>query len=203
MGAEQRSAGGRPRAFDEDQALDRAIEVFWRLGYEGASLSELTHAMGINKPSLYHVFGSKEGLFVRALRRYGLIYHEQLARVLARPTAYEVLESYLGSTVKAVRAGSLPGCLSIQGGLACAPDNARIPRLLADYRRGIEDAVATALAKTEDATSVDTAALARFAVTIGEGLALDAAAGVPQEQLDVVVAVALEGLSKTLVAQNR
>lgn len=203
MGAEQRSAGGRPRAFDEDQALDRAIEVFWRLGYEGASLTELTHAMGINKPSLYHVFGSKEGLFVRALQRYGLIYHEQLARVLARPTAYEVLESYLGSTVKAVRAGSLPGCLSIQGGLACAPDNARIPRLLADYRRGIEDAVATALAKTEDAASVDTAALARFAVTIGEGLALDAAAGVPQERLDVVVDVALEGLSKTLVARKR
>lgn len=172
--------------------------MFWRLGYEGASLAELTHEMGINKPSLYHVFGSKEELFVRALQRYGLIYHEQLATILAQPTAYQVLESYLRATVKAVRAGTLPGCLSIQGGLACAPNNARVPQLLADYRRGIEDAVAAALSKTEDADGIDAAALAGYAVTIGQGLAVDAAGGVPQARLDSVVDVALTGLRITL-----
>lgn len=104
--------------------------------------------MGINKPSLYHVFGSKEELFIRALERYGRSYHEHLDAVLAYPIVYEVLESYLRSTVKAVRAGNEPGCLSIQGGLACGPSNARIPQLLADYRHGIGDAVANALAKT-------------------------------------------------------
>lgn len=203
MGAERRSAGGRPRAFDEDRALDAAIDVFWRLGYEGASLAELTAAMGINKPSLYHVFGSKEELFVRALKRYGSAAHEQLDAVLAQPTAYELIESYLRSTVEAAtRPGSVGGCLSVQGGLACAPNNARIPQLLAEYRQGLEDTVAKALAKTADASSsvggIDTAALAGYAVTIGQGLAVHAAAGVPRVKLDATVDVALAGLASLL-----
>lgn len=195
MGAEKRYAGGRPRAFDEDQALDGAIEVFWRLGYEGASLAELTEVMGINKPSLYAVFGSKEELFVRALERYRRTYHERLGELLSRPRAYGVLEAYLRDTAKSVRAGNLLGCLSIQGGLSCGPDNARIPQLLADYRRGIEDAIAKALAATQDASGIDSAALAGYAVTIGQGLAVDAAAGVPQARLDAAVDVALSGLA--------
>ncbi len=61
---------GRPRVFDVDEALDRALRVFWRKGYEGASLSDLTKAMRINRPSLYAAFGNKEALFRRALDRY-------------------------------------------------------------------------------------------------------------------------------------
>ena len=203
MSAEPRTAGGRPRAFDEDRALDAAIDVFWRLGYEGASLTELTQAMGINKPSLYHVFGSKEGLFVRALERYGFSYYAELDAVLAQPTAYEVLESYLRSLAEAVtRAGTVPGCLSIQGGLSCAPNNARIPQLLAEYRQGLEEAVAKALAKTQDASrsasGINTAALAGYAVTVGQGLAVHAAAGVTQARLDAIVDVALAGLRSLL-----
>lgn len=200
MGAEQRNPGGRPRGFDEDHALAAAIEVFWRLGYEGASMTELTQAMGINKPSLYATFGSKEELFVRALERYRRSYFEELGTILRHPTAYGVLESYLRSTAGAVLARDVPGCLSIQGGLACGPANARIPLLLAEYRRGIEDAVAEALSETEiaGAPGVDAAGLARFAVTIGQGLAVDAAAGVPQARLDAAVDVALAGLAGLL-----
>lgn len=198
----ERHAGGRPRTFDEDRALERAIDVFWRLGYEGASMAELTHSMGINKPSLYAVYGGKEDLFTRALEQYGRTAHRNLAAVLARPTVYGVLESYLRATAEAVRAGSEPGCLSIQGGLSCGPNNARVPQLLADYRRGIEEAVATALAATEDAAAVDTAALARFAVTIGQGLAVDAAGGTSQDKLDTAVDVALAGLASLLAPQR-
>lgn len=207
MSAENRGAGGRPRAFDEEQALDGAIEVFWRLGYEGASMAELTSAMGINKPSLYSVFGSKEELFVRALERYGSGYREHLSALLAGSSTYDILESYLRATVQAVRTGSVPGCLSIQGGLACGPNNARIPGLLAEYRQGIEDALATALAESEDArirgNGIDAAALARYAVTIGQGLAVDAAAGVGQERLETVVDVALGSLSSFLKSPGR
>src|SRR5947208_17091961 len=61
---------GRTRQFDVDEALDRALEVFWAHGYEGAALPELTRAMGINRPSLYAAFGNKEQLFRKALDRY-------------------------------------------------------------------------------------------------------------------------------------
>ncbi len=61
---------GRPRAFDLDHALDQALQVFWQKGYEGASLSDLTKAMGINRPSLYAAFGNKEDLFRKVLDRY-------------------------------------------------------------------------------------------------------------------------------------
>lgn len=200
MSAEQRHAGGRPRSFDEGEALDAAIDVFWRLGYEGASLAELTEAMGINRPSLYGVFGSKEDLFVRALQRYGQCYHERLRQVLSKSRAYDILESYLRDTARAVRAGNALGCLSIQGGISCGPNNARIPQLLAEYRRGIEEAIAKALAAADDAPYTDTEALAAFAVTIGQGLAVNAAAGVPQERLDAAVDVAVASLSTLLVS---
>ena len=91
----------------------------------------------------------------------------------------------------------------IQGGLSCAPNNAHIPQLLAEYRQGLENTVAKALAKTTDASThdIDTAALAGYAATIGQGLAVHAAAGVEQSRLDVIVDVALAGLTSLLGAQ--
>jgi AcrR family transcriptional regulator len=64
------STRGRPRSFDRDKALQAAITVFWEQGFEGASMAALTRAMGINAPSLYGCFGSKEELFEEAVTRY-------------------------------------------------------------------------------------------------------------------------------------
>ena len=125
--------------------------------------------------------------------------------VLAKSTTYEVIESYLRSIAELATRGSVPGCLSIQGGLACAPNNAQIPQLLAEYRQGLEDTVAKALARTGDASrcvhGIDTADLAGYAVTVGQGLAVHASAGVEQSRLDAIVDVALAGLSRLLGAQ--
>src|SRR5262249_8769064 len=86
---------GRPRSFCKDQALDRAMTVFWRQGCEGASMADLTAAMAINSPSLYACFGSKEGLFRAVLGRYDERRNEFMAKVLAAPTAAGVAAMFL------------------------------------------------------------------------------------------------------------
>src|ERR1044071_6333578 len=94
-GASQRNSKlrtGRPRCFCKEEALDKAMVVFWRQGYEGASLSDLTKAMGINPPSLYACFGSKEGLFKAVLERYDQRREIFMTGVLAAPTAAAVAE---------------------------------------------------------------------------------------------------------------
>ncbi|WP_055589693.1 TetR/AcrR family transcriptional regulator [Peterkaempfera griseoplana] len=191
---------GRPRGFVEDEALDRAIHVFWEHGYEGTSLSDLTAAMGINKPSLYIAFGSKEELFKRALVRYKDTYVAYAAGTLEEPTAYAVIESYLRTAVDALTgSGHPPGCLSIQGGLSCAPSNSGISEFLAAYRAVFEGELAQRLARAEKEGDLvggtDTAALARFVVTLGQGLAVHAAAGAGREDLQAAVEVGLRAIA--------
>jgi AcrR family transcriptional regulator len=195
------SARGRPRAFDADEALDRAIEVFWRRGYEGASLSDLTEAMGINRPSLYAAFGNKEQLFRRAVERYAAIDMSYARAALERPTAFEVAESFLRANVEALTRPDRPsGCLSVQGGLASGSDGGRVARLLADSRLAGERALAARFARAIDdgdlQAGTDAAALARFVMAVSEGHAVHAAAGVDRASLHASVDVALRAVPR-------
>src|ERR687895_845688 len=90
---------GRPREFDQDEALDTALEVFWRQGYEGTSLGELTVAMGINRPSLYAAFGNKEALFRKALDRYVDGPAAYTREALHEPSARAVVERLLRGAI--------------------------------------------------------------------------------------------------------
>lgn len=196
----ERPSTGRPRAFDEQTVLDRATEVFWRHGYEGASLTALTEAMGINRPSLYATFGSKEQLFERAFTRYR---ETQLAKVrvaLEQPTAYAAIEAFLRSSADGLTDTDHPlGCLSIQGGLACSPANARVSEVLAAGRAANEDAVEERLSRAaregDLPPDVDHRALARFAVALSEGLAVHAAAGTSRDDLQASVTIAMQALA--------
>src|SRR5215470_5642962 len=112
--------GGRPRTFDMDKALDRALDVFWRKGYEGTSLSDLTKAMGINRPSLYAAFGNKANLFRKALDRYDDGPATYVHEALDEPTAHAVVERLLRGAVDLLTDPCTPpGCLMVQGALAC------------------------------------------------------------------------------------
>src|SRR5690348_4805353 len=96
------SRRGRPRSFDVDHALDRALKVFWRKGYEGASLPDLTKAMGINRPSLYAAFGNKEALFRKAIDRYIEGPACGFRAALEEPTARKVVERLLYGNIDLV-----------------------------------------------------------------------------------------------------
>src|SRR5216110_2711717 len=95
-----RTPAGRPRSFDLDKALDRALQVFWHKGYEGASLSDLTQAMGISRPSLYAAFGDKESLFRKVIDRYFEGPAAYIRGALQEPTARGVIERLLFGAVE-------------------------------------------------------------------------------------------------------
>nr|WP_062336569.1 TetR/AcrR family transcriptional regulator [Herbidospora sakaeratensis] len=188
---------GRPRAFDEEAVLDRAAEVFWRHGYDGASLSELTRAMGINRPSLYATFGSKEELFRRAFARYHETKVANARAALDQPTAYAAIEVFLRSSADALTTGDHPpGCLSIQGGLACSPENAHVAEVLATGRADTEAALEERLSRADDLPDgMDVRALARFVMTLSEGHAVHAAAGASRDDLQASVDIAMRALA--------
>lgn len=101
------------------EAFDRALDVFWRRGYEGATLDELTAAMVINRPSLYAVFGNKQGLFERAVDRYAAGPAAYATRALAEPTARRVVEALFDGAVNQAGCPGAPGgCLVVHGALA-------------------------------------------------------------------------------------
>ncbi|MBQ1047523.1 TetR/AcrR family transcriptional regulator [Micromonospora sp. C51] len=194
---------GRPRAFDEETVLDRATEVFWRYGYEGASLSALTSAMGINRPSLYATFGSKEQLFQRAFTRYHETQVANARAALDQPTARAAIEAFLRSSADGLTADDHPaGCLSIQGGLACSPENTRISKILAAGRAATESALEERLALAAQEgdlpQGMDARALARFVMALSEGHAVHAAAGASREDLHASIDIALRALAAQL-----
>src|ERR1043165_1187033 len=169
------SPRGRPLSFDPDKALDRALEVFWEKGYEGASLPDLTGARGINRPSLYAAFGNKESLFRKALDRYGE--RRDMGEALNAPTAREVVERLLRCASDG-QAGRPRGCLMVQGALSCGEEAEPIRKELSARRLAGEEALRVRLerAKREGdlPAGADPADLARFVVTVMQGMAVQA-----------------------------
>jgi AcrR family transcriptional regulator len=190
-------AAGRPRAFDIEKALDRATELFWRHGYEGASLAMLTAAMGINVPSLYAAFGSKEGLFRKALERYFAGPHSYAATALDEATALSVTEKIFQGTVNLVTNPLYPGgSLLIQGAMATGPVATPIRWELSQCRANEEAALRQRFerAKREGdlPSSADLAVLARYVMTVNWGIGVQAAGGVSRAQLLKVAEIALK-----------
>jgi AcrR family transcriptional regulator len=187
---------GRPREFDVDQALDRALAVFWRKGYEGTSLPDLTRAMGINRPSLYAAFGNKEALFRRVLDRYAEGPAGYVREALNEPTARAVAERLLCGASDLLTDPRRPrGCLLVQGALACGEAAESVRQELVSRRVADEVAVRQrferALADGDLPADTDPADLARYVVTVIRGMAVEAASGASREELRRVAEMAL------------
>ncbi|MCR6632995.1 MAG: TetR/AcrR family transcriptional regulator [Magnetospirillum sp.] len=194
-------AMGRPRAFCADKALDRALEVFWRKGYEGASLTELTDAMGINRPSLYAAFGNKEALFRKALDRYVTEKAAYLREALSAPTAREVCERLLLGAAAMLTDPCHPvGCLAVRGALTCGDEAESVKREIAEIRERFDTDFRNRLERgLEDGdlpSGTDIAALARFVSTVIQGMSIQAASGATCEDLRQVAETALVALPR-------
>jgi AcrR family transcriptional regulator len=195
-GAHTRGPQGRPREFNPDTALERALEVFWRHGYEGASLRKLTAAMGINRPSLYTAYGSKESLFRKALDRYTTKHMAFVPTALDEPTARGAVEALLRGYVESVTdPRTPPGCLTVQGALAAGPDAEPIRAELTARRLAGEAALRArlqrALREGDLPRGADPDELARYFNTVAQGVAVQAAAGAGRRQLQRVIDIAM------------
>jgi AcrR family transcriptional regulator len=184
-------AGGRPRGFDVDEALDRALEVFWRQGYEGTALSDLTAAMGINRPSLYATFGNKEALFRKVLDRYTDGPAAYAARALELPGARDVIEALVYGAIELTAGPDTPlGCINVRTAQACGPD-AEPARHEATTRRAADHAALRRRAEGDLPPGADPDDLAQFVTTFIDGIAVQASGGASRAQLRRAAAIAL------------
>lgn len=189
---------GRHREFDVDKALDAALCVFWRKGYEGASYADLTEATGVERPALYSAFGNKEALFRRVLDRYYERYLDFIPAALQRPTARDVAAHVLhGAAELNTRYPDRTGCLGILGALAGSDESESVRQALIDARAAGEAQLRDRFeqAKTEGDLP-ETArpdALAGFVMAVLHGMAVQAKAGFSRDRLDAIAEQALSG----------
>ncbi len=191
---------GRPRAFNEDDALEKAMRVFWKYGYEGASLGALTEAMGINKPSMYSVFGTKEELFRKAVEKYLTGHVAFVPEALNEPTVQKALRKLLTQSVEFLTDKQTPlGCFVLQGALNCGQGHESIQQQLIAQRLGYENLLRQRfeLAKEQNDWNprLDTAVMAKYLVTVHEGLSVQATSGATKEALLAVVEIVLSNFS--------
>lgn len=194
-------AMGRPRGFNADEILDKVVNVFWQHGYEGTSMATLMAATGLNKPSLYAAFGSKEELFRSALERYWQRQGELTRKHLDGPDARTGVERMLLALVDIQTQPGLPhGCLAVHGGLVGSVASASIRDELrarqASLQTMLQNRLARAQAEGELAPSVDVADLARYLTMVGQGAAVQAAGGATREELRRAVKVAMRAWPK-------
>ncbi len=187
---------GRHREFDVDQALDAALGVFWRKGYEGASYTDLTQATGVERPGLYSAFGNKEALFRQALARYYEHYLAFFTAALSQPTSREVAKHILrGAAELSTRYPDRTGCLGIHGVLAGSDDSEAVRQTLIEARaegeRALRERFEQAKSDGDLPETADCRVLAAFVMAVTHGMAVQAKAGFSREMLEAVADQAL------------
>lgn len=187
---------GRPREFDVDDALTAALRVFWSKGYEGASMTDLTEAMGVTRPSLYAAFGNKEALFRKALDLYEREKLCYMGQALEAPTARGVAERLLRGSLENQTSGDDPrGCLGVISSVACGAEADCIRQEVLERGRIAHEALIErmerAIAEGDFHTPVDPEGITKYLTAILQGMAVQAGAGASREDLQRLVDTSL------------
>lgn len=196
MTIEMKKGRGRPRVFDMDEALDKALKVFWQRGYEGASLAELTEALGINKPSMYAAFGNKEELFKKALARYTAGPVAFVRDVVKEPTAIEVARKFLLLAAQFLTEPSHPkGCMIVQGALSSGESADMVKEILIQYRSSYERMLTERFEKAVKEGDLPSHAkpqsLAKYLAVLHQGMSVQATSGATLDELTDMIDLAL------------
>ena len=192
--ASPRRKTGRPLSFDPEAALAPAMLLFWRQGYEGTSLAELTKAMGVTSPSVYAAYGDKKGLFRAAVRRYLAQPLTPVEVVAQAPSAREAARSLVEGAVLAYTGADTPaGCLLASSAIAVSPQSDDVRLELAAIRREIEAALRDRIAAEagELPDGFDPAGLAAFVMAVIQGFSTLARDGASRETLQRAARIAL------------
>ncbi|MFF4353345.1 TetR/AcrR family transcriptional regulator [Streptomyces sp. NPDC001530] len=186
---------GRPRSFDRETALEKAILAFWEHGYEATSVSDLTRVMGIGAPSLYAAFGDKRSLFDEVVREYGAKYGSFGERALAEePTARAAVERMLReAAAEYTDPGHPHGCLVIHAAINCT--SPEVEESLRERRNAslaaFESRIKAGIAAGELSADTDAAALARHTGAIIQGMSQQARDGATKEELEALAELAM------------
>src|SRR6266853_3215592 len=196
MEAKSTRCAGRPRTFNREKVLDRAMHVFWKKGYEGASIHDLTRAMGIQPASLYAAFGNKQAVFERALARYLAGPAAFMSAALREPTAFAVAERILRETAEALTARRARyGCMTIQAALVGGEETKAVRQKLIRLRVRAQNALRRCFEQSKSDGDLpehaDAAGLADFITTVFQGMTVQAINGAGREQLLRIAKTAL------------
>ena len=193
----KRSAG-RPRAFDREQALGIALDLFWRHGFDGTSIPQLTTAMGISPPSLYAAFGSKDALYREAIKLYvtkysgfmNILFDENIS------ARHAVEHALLAAAKQFSEPGHAPGCMISSAELQASPDNQKLAAEIAGFRLAAQQVVYTRLEAARKSGELpgktDTASLAAFYAMVTQGMSVQARDGAKAAVLKRLVKLAMQ-----------
>ena len=193
----------RLRAFDEDRALDAAVDCFWSRGYEATSVRDLAREMGIGGASLYNAFGGKRALFARVLERYAnRSSRERIARLEAGHRPREAIRAFLAEVIdRSIKDRECKGCLLVNSALDVAPHDAELGRVVTGYleeiraffRRNVE--AASEAGETPPGTDAETLSIHLLGVLMG--MRVLARTGARRRTLEAVVQPALDLLGRS------
>ena len=190
---------GRPIGFDKDAALEAAMLLFWKRGFEGTSMADLTQAMGLNPSSIYAAFGDKHALFSLAVKRYMDGRAQYAKKALEEPTLEKVIRALFGNTVAFLTTpGHPPTCMTLAGAVGCSLDAAPARDLMTEIRKQNEVAMRKRLLRARKSgelpKEINVDDYTRYLSSILAGLSIQAANGSTRAELQRTSRMALRHL---------